>query len=135
MPNSQEKSMREMVQEIKDQLREFSSTRVEMLKAELREKVQHIKSAAPMLVAAIVFAIGAFLTLTFGLVALLAVLIQNPYSWAIGAAIVFVVYALAAALLGWLGYKEIQTEGLAPQRTIRVLKQDQAWLKNEARSA
>ena len=134
MPNSQEKSMREMVQEIKDQLRDFSSTRVEMLKAELREKVQHIKSAAPMLVAAIVFAIGAFLTLTFGLVALLAVLIQNPYSWAIGAGIVFVVYALAAALLGWLGYKEIQTEGLAPQRTIRVLKQDQAWLKSEARS-
>jgi uncharacterized membrane protein YqjE len=130
-----DRSLREMVQEIKIQAGDFISTRVEMLKAEIREKVQHIKSAAPMMVAAFVFAWGAFLAFTFGLVALIAAFIKNPYGWAIAAGAVFLVYALAAALLGWLGYKEVQTEGLAPERTLRVLRQDQAWLKNEARSA
>jgi hypothetical protein len=28
----------------------------------------------------------------------------------------------------------VSSEGLAPNRTIRVLKQDQAWFQSEARS-
>jgi len=135
MPEVIEKSVREMIQEVKDQLRDIATTRFEMLKAELREKIQHLKAAAPMIIVGVVLAAGAFFVFTFGLVALLAALITNPYSWAIGAAIVFVVYALAAILFVWLGVKEVQSEGLAPQRTLRVLKQDQAWIKNEARSA
>jgi uncharacterized membrane protein YqjE len=135
MINANERPLREMLQDVKDQLRDFANIRIEMLKAELREKIQHLKTAAPMLIAAIVFAVGAFLTFTFGLVAIIATLVRNPYSWAIAAGAVFVIYALLAILLGWLGFKEIQHEGLAPQRTLRVLKQDQLWLKNEARSA
>jgi uncharacterized membrane protein YqjE len=135
MPDVNEKSMREMIQEVKSQLRDIATTRLDMLKAEMREKLDHLKAAAPMIIAGVVFALGAFLAFTFGLVALLAALITSPYSWAIGAGIVFVVYALAALLFGWLGFKEITSEGLAPQRTLRVLKQDQAWIKNEARSA
>jgi uncharacterized membrane protein YqjE len=135
MINANDRPLREMLQDIKDQLRDFANIRIEMLKAELREKIQHLKTAAPMLIAAIVFAAGAFLTFTFGLVAVIATLLQNPYSWAIAAGAVFAIYALVAILLGWLGFKEIQHEGLAPQRTLRVLKQDQLWLKNEARSA
>lgn len=135
MNNANDRSLREMVQEIKTQAGEFVSTRFEMLRAEMREKAQHVKAAAPMMVAAFVFAWGAFLTFTFGLVALIAAFIKNPYAWPIAAGAVFLVYGIAAVLLGWLGYKEVQTEGLAPERTLRVLRQDQAWLKNEARSA
>jgi hypothetical protein len=61
--------------------------------------------------------------------------IQNDWRWAIGAGAVFVVYLIIGGIVGWLGYKEITTEGLAPQRTLRVLRQDQAWIQNEARSA
>jgi uncharacterized membrane protein YqjE len=87
------------------------------------------------MLAAALFAVGAFLTFTYALVALIAALVPNEYAWAIGAGAVFVLYAIIAGLLAWFGIKEIQTEGLAPQRTLRVLKQDQDWLKNEARTA
>jgi uncharacterized membrane protein YqjE len=133
--NNNDRPLKDIVQELKTEARDFVNTRVAMLKAEISEKIAHMKAAAPMMVAALVFAWGAFLTLTFGLVALIAAFMENPYRWAIAAGIIFLVYGIIAALLGWFGYKEIQTEGLAPQRTMRVLKQDQDWLKNEARTA
>jgi hypothetical protein len=32
-----------------------------------------------------------------------------------------------------MGYREVTARGLAPKRTINILKQDQVWLQNEAR--
>jgi uncharacterized membrane protein YqjE len=106
-----------------------------MLKAELSEKVARIKASVPMLAAAAVFGLGAFFALTVGLIAAIAAVIQNDWRWAIGAGAVFLLYLIIGGIVGWMGYKEITTEGLAPQRTLRVLRQDQAWIQNEARSA
>lgn len=132
----EEKSLREVVYEIKDELRDFAVTRLEMLKTELNEKFTRVKTAIPLMVAGAVFAIGAFFALTFGLVAVVAAAMPNsPWRWAIGAGAVFLVYAIVGGILGWMGYREVTTEGLAPQRTLRVLKQDQIWIQNEARSA
>lgn len=130
-----ERPLRDILQEIKAEAGEFVNTRIAMLKAEISEKVAHLKAAAPMLAAAALFAVGAFLTFTYALIALIAALVPNQYAWAIGAGAVFVLYAIIGGLLAWFGIKEIQTEGLAPQRTLRVLKQDQDWLKKEARTA
>jgi uncharacterized membrane protein YqjE len=130
-----DRSLKEVIFEIKEELRDFAITRLAMLREELKEKAAHFKAAIPMIIAAIVIGWAAFLALTFGLVALIATAIDNPYNWAIGAGIVFVVYAIIAAAVGWFGYHEITTEGLAPNRTLRVLKQDQVWIQNEARSA
>jgi hypothetical protein len=60
---------------------------------------------------------------------------DSPWRWAIGAGAIFLLYAIVGGVLGWMGYREVTTEGLAPQRTLRVLKQDQIWIQNEARSA
>lgn len=130
-----DRPLRDIVQELKTEASQFVNTRIAMLKAEISEKIAHLKAAAPMLAAAAVFAVGAFLAFTYALIALIAALIPNQYAWAIGAGAVFVLYAIVGGLLAWFGIKEIQTEGLAPQRTLRVLKQDQDWLKNEARTA
>jgi uncharacterized membrane protein YqjE len=127
--------MRDVVDEIKLETKDFVVTRIEMLKAELNEKVSRIKASIPMLVAAAIFGLGAFFALTFGLVAAVAAVIRNDWRWAIGAGAIFLLYVIIGGIVGWLGYKEITTEGLAPQRTLRVLKQDQAWIQNEARSA
>ena len=127
--------MREVIDEIKVELKDFVATRIEMLKAELNEKLARIKASIPLLVTAAVFALGAFFALTFGLIAGVASAIQNDWRWVIGAGAVFLLYLIIGGIVGWLGYKEITTEGLAPQRTLRVLKQDQAWIQNEARSA
>jgi uncharacterized membrane protein YqjE len=132
----EEKSMREVIYEIKDELRDFAVTRLEMFKTELREKFTRIKTAIPLMVAGAVFAIGAFFALTFGLIAVIAATMpDSPWRWSIGAGAIFLLYAIVGGILGWMGYREVTTEGLAPQRTLRVLKQDQIWIQNEARSA
>jgi uncharacterized membrane protein YqjE len=130
-----DRPLRDIIQELKTEASGFVNTRIAMLKAEINEKIAHLKAAAPMLAAAILFALGAFFAFTYALIAVIAVFVNNQYAWAIGAGAVFLLYAIIGGLLGWLGIKEVKTEGLAPQRTIRVLKQDQDWLKNEARTA
>jgi uncharacterized membrane protein YqjE len=128
--------MREVIYEIKDELRDFAVTRIEMFKTELNEKFARVKAAIPLMITGAVFAIGAFFALTFGLIAAVAAFMpDNPWRWAIGAGAIFLLYAIVGGILGWMGYKEVTTEGLAPQRTLRVLKQDQIWIQNEARSA
>jgi uncharacterized membrane protein YqjE len=132
----EEKSLREVIYEIKDELREFAVTRIDMLRTELSEKFARVKTALPLIATGAVFAIGAFFALTFGLIAVIAAAMpDNPFRWAIGAGAIFVLYLIVGGLLGWMGYREVTTEGLAPQRTLRVLKQDQIWIQNEARSA
>lgn len=124
-----------VLHEIKDELQQFFLTRVDMLRAEMNDKVTAWKAGVPMLVGAIVLGWSAFLVFSFGLVALLATLIDSRFSWAIGAALVFALYLVVAAVFAWMGIKELKAEGVAPKRTLRVLQQDQAWIKNEARSA
>jgi uncharacterized membrane protein YqjE len=132
----EEKSLREVIYDIKDELRDFAVTRVEMLKSELREKFDRIKTAIPLIAVGAVFAVGAFFALTFGIIAVIAsAMPDNQWRWAIGAGVVFGLYAIIGGIVGWMGYREVTTEGLAPQRTLRVLTQDQMWIQNEARSA
>lgn len=129
--------MREVLDDIKIEVKEFVATRIEMLKTELNEKLARIKASIPMMVSAAIFGLGAFFAFTLGLIAVIAALLpfEPAWNWAIGAGGVFVLYALIGSIAGWMGYKEISTEGLAPERTLRVLKQDQVWIQNEARSA
>jgi hypothetical protein len=134
-PLNSEKPLRDVIYEIKDELRDFATTRYQMFAAEMREKLARIKASIPMLLGAAVLGLGAFFTFTFALIAVVAAFIQNDWRWAIGAGAVFVLYAFVGSIMAWVGYREISTEGLAPQRTIRVLKQDQMWIQNEARSA
>lgn len=133
---TEERSLREVLHEIKDEVRNFVNTRYQMLAAEIREKLARIKTAVPLMAGGAVLALGAFFALTFGLIAAITALMpDNPWRWAIGAGAIFLLYAVVGGILGWMGYREVTTEGLAPQRTLRVLKQDQVWIQNEARSA
>ena len=129
------KSLQQVLYEMKDELRDFISTRVELLRAELIDKWESVKAALPMMVAGAVLLVAAFLALTFGLIALTATLIGGEFRWAIGAGIVFAVYGLIGGVLAWMGSKQLSAEGLKPDRTLRVLKQDQMWIKNEARAS
>ena len=130
-----EKSLAEVLREMKGEALEFVNTRYELLSAELKEKAAAWKKSIPMLVLALVFAMGTFATFTFTLVSLLATLIGGAYAWTFGALTVCVLYGCLAAALGTTGYKGLTAQSLAPERTIRVLKQDQQWIKEETRAA
>jgi uncharacterized RDD family membrane protein YckC len=129
------RSIGQVVSELKNDARDFVSTRLQMLMQEMNDKVKVWKVAIPMLVVAGLLAGIALFVLTFAIVAFLAAVFQpNPYAWCYGAVIVTAFYIIAAFGLFYLGKRELTQTGIAPTRTMRVLKQDQIWIQNEARS-
>jgi uncharacterized membrane protein YqjE len=130
-----ERSVVEVIHDIRDEAKEFVATRLEMLRNEMRENVASMKASLPLLIGAAVFAAGLFGALTFTLVAVVANLVGGDWRWVIGGAAVIVLYAIIGGILGWLGMAELKKHSIVPERTLRVLKQDQQFLKNEVRAA
>ena len=129
------RSIGQVVAELKLEARDFIATRLEMLKQEMDEKIKLWKVAVPMMAVAAVIGVIALLALTFAFVAFFAgVFNPSPYAWCYGALIVTAIYFVVAAGLFYLGRRELTQAGVAPVRTLRVLKQDQIWIQNEART-
>lgn len=130
-----DKSLAALLAETKQELKEFISTRIGLLKAELDEKLRTWKYVVPLLLVAAALMLAAWITLTFSLVALLhGLFMPSPYAWLWGSLIVGGVYLVTGTVVGWFVYSELKAVGIAPTRTLNVLKQDQIWLQNEART-
>lgn len=131
-----EKSIATILAETKDELKQFVTTRVNILKAEMDEKISRIKSVIPLAVVAILFLVSGWMVFTFALIALLhSLFLPSVYAWLWASLIVTAVYLLVGAIAGWLAYSEIKATSLTPTRTLKVLQQDQVWIQNEARTA
>jgi hypothetical protein len=59
----------------------------------------------------------------------------SVYAWGWAALIVSGTYLVLGIAVGWFAYAGIKATGLTPNRTLAVLKQDQTWVQNEARTA
>ena len=133
--NENNRSIGQVASELKNDARDFVSTRLQMLTQEMNDKLKVWKVAIPMLLVAGLLAVITLLALTFAIVAFLAgVFAPSPYAWCYGALIVTAFYIVAAFGLFYLGKRALSQTGIAPSRTLRVLKQDQIWIQNEARS-
>lgn len=131
-----EKSIATILAETKDELKQFVTTRVNILKAEMDEKISRIKAVIPLAVVAALFLGSAWMVFTFALIALLqALFLPSAYAWLWASLIVAGVYLVVGGLCGWLAYSEIKATSLTPTRTLKVLQQDQVWIQNEARTA
>lgn len=131
-----EKSLATILAETKDEIKQFVTTRVNILKAEMDEKVRTMKSVIPIALVAAALLLAAWITLTFALIALLhGLFLPSVYAWMWAALIVGGAYLVLGVTAGWFAYSEIKSTGLAPNRTLNVLKQDQIWIQNEARTA
>ena len=129
------RSLASVISELKDEAREFLDTRVSMLIAELKEKAAAWKTAMPMMVVGAVMLVMAFMLVTGAIVAAIAVAFgDNPFAPAIALIIVAVAYGLFGGIAVLFGWRNVSETGLAPKRTMRVLKEDQLWLRNEART-
>jgi uncharacterized membrane protein YqjE len=130
-PNA--RSIAEVLAEIKDELKAFFETRLQLFTSEMREKIANSKSGAVYAVIALMLGWTGFLMLTLALVALVTVAFWgSPYAWFFGFLIVGFLWTSFAAMLGFAAIR--QFKDLAPKETIKVLKQDKVWLKNEVRS-
>jgi uncharacterized membrane protein YqjE len=133
--NHHDKSLGAVLAETKEELKEFFATRLQIFRAEIKEKLQTLKYAIPLLLAAVALVFVGWVVLTFALVALIRVwFLPSPFAWLWASLIVSVLYLITAGIVGWLGYSEIRSVGVAPKRTMEVLKQDQVWIQNEART-
>ena len=130
-----ERSLAEIVAEIKDELKEFIQTRVALLQSEFKDNMSSLKRALPLAGMALVLLGTAYLLLTLALVALVAVAFWgNPYAWFFALLIVGGVWLLFGAMLAFFAYNQFRSHGLMPKKTVEVLKADKMWLENQARS-
>ncbi len=130
-----EKSFATLLAETKEELKDFVVTRVSILKAELEEKISTWKAVVPALLGALILLWTGWLALTFAFAAWLhALFMPSQFAWLWAALIVAGVYLLLGVVLGWFAYSELTEAGITPTRTLKVLKQDQVWLQNEART-
>jgi uncharacterized membrane protein YqjE len=129
------RSISAVINDLKSEGKAFVNTRLEMFKAEMNEKVTAFKAAMPMLIVGVVFAFTAWLVLTAALVCIIAVAFgPGKMSWFYATAIVGVAYLLIGGLAAWFGASELKRANLTPERTLRVLKQDQVFLQQESSS-
>jgi hypothetical protein len=135
MLNENGRTLAGVIAELKDELKEFLQTRLSMLRSELRDKAAVFKLALPLLAVALLLLGTAWLVLTAALISIIAgAFSPSPFAYFFAFIIVGVAYALAGAICGTFGYRELKENRLVPERTLRVLKQDQLWLQTEARS-
>jgi uncharacterized membrane protein YqjE len=131
-----EKSIATILTETKQEISQFVTTRISILKAEIDEKVARLKSVLPLVAIAAAMLLAGFMTLTFAMIALLhGLFLPSPYAWLWASLIVTVVYLSLGVAAGWFAYAEIKATSLTPTRTLKVLQQDQVWIQNEARTA
>jgi len=128
-----ERSLAEVIGEIKEELKEFVQTRVSMFAAEMREKLNNSKNGAIYAGIASVLGFVGLLMLSVALAALVAVAFWgSPYAWFFGFLIIGLLWTILAAMLAIAAVRQFRD--LAPKRTIQVLKEDKIWLQHEART-
>jgi uncharacterized membrane protein YqjE len=124
-----------IVSELREQLKQFINTRVDVLKSELNETVGAIRVAIPLGIAALVFVLTAFLLFSAAVVTLVAsAFTGNPYAWFFGLIIVAVLWVILAGIGAFFAYNAFRSKSVFPKRTLEVLKADKTWIQSEART-
>ena len=118
--------------DMKDELKDFVSTRLALFKAEVNEKLKTLKIAVPLAATGLALLLTAYLLLTLALVALVfAFLPDNAYRWCLAFVILGVLWAILGGVAAWFAKRELELRGLIPKKTIRVLKDDKIWIQSE----
>jgi hypothetical protein len=129
------RSVAEVMHEFREDLKDFATTRIQMLRNEINEKIGAWKVGLPAMIIGLVLLGTAYLLFTAGLVVAIALAFSGqPWGFAVSFGIVMIVYGLAGGLLFFYGWNTVKAGGFAPEKTMRILKQDQVWLKTEART-
>ena len=96
-----------------------------LLKAELHEKFGRIGQGAVSLGAGVLLAFSGWMVLLAAAVLGLATVLP---AWAAALIVAFVTLAISAVLLV-IGKNRFDAQALVPQRTMRSLREDEAWLR------
>jgi uncharacterized membrane protein YqjE len=132
---SSERTVADVLADMKEELKEFVATRLTLLKTELREKAQTLKIAVPLAGVAILLLGTAYLLLTAAAVSLVAVFIPaGAYRWCLAFLAIGIAWGLLGALTAYFAKREFEMKEMLPRKTIAVLKQDRMWVQSEVKS-
>ena len=135
MTDNHERSLGAIVAEIREELKSFVNTRVQMLKSEFHETLSAVRIGLPLGLLALALLGTGFLLFTAAVVALVAsAFAGNPYAWFFALVIVAFLWTVMGTVAAFLAYNEFRSKGMFPKRTVEVLKADRIWLQSEARS-
>jgi len=133
--SSNGRSLAAIISEMRDELKQFVQTRIELLRREIQVNLGVIRAAAPLIAIAALFLTCAFLLLTIALVALITTAFAgSAYAWFFAFLIVGVVWLIVGAGAAYMAVRQFRKRGLMPRRTMEVLKADNIWLQQEAKS-
>jgi uncharacterized membrane protein YqjE len=132
MTNGYTKSLPEIINDLKAELKDFVATRLAMLRSEMSEKLSAFKAAVPSLLLGLTLLLTAWLLFTGLLVTAIAFAFATAWGWVWAFLIVAGAYALLGGMLAVGGVSKLKRTKLMPERTLRVLKQDEVWLRTEA---
>jgi hypothetical protein len=131
-----DKAFATSIADIKEDVKLFFQTRVQLLRAETKDKLRSWKRHLILLALAVVLLITCWMAMVFAMVALLHTWIAGgSYAWFWGGLIVGSVFLVSGLACGKTGYQGIKASGMRPARTLRVLRQDQEWIQKQARPA
>jgi uncharacterized membrane protein YqjE len=126
------RSVAEVVTEVRDEVKDFVQTRVQLLVTEVRHKVENSGKAAAYASIAIVLLGTGFLLFTLALVGLVAVAFWgSPYAWFFSFLIVGIAWLAGGAMMAFAARKSFR--GITPSRTLEVLRRDRIWLQSEVK--
>jgi len=129
------RSLASVVAELKDEMKEFVETRVQLARSEMRESMTAVRRGVPLAVGALVLAGTGYLLLTLAIVGLVAVAFWgSPYAWFLSFLIVGVLWLLFGGVVAYLAYNEFRSHGTFLKKTKSVLQQDKLWIQSEVRS-
>ncbi len=103
---------REVLNDCKEDLKDFVSTRLQMLRGEMKDKLASLKLALPALLIGAILLLAAFFLFTWGLVSLIAMaMIGQPYAYTVAFFVVFALYALAGGATVAYGVRTLTAQG------------------------
>jgi uncharacterized membrane protein YqjE len=130
------RSLAAILGDMKSELQEFAQTRITLLKREIQEKTEALKSALPLAVVGALLLSTAFLLLSVALAALVTTAFaDNPYRWFFGCLAIAILWSIGGAGALYAVKRRLSQQSMVPQKTIAVLSGDKAWIQNEARKA
>jgi hypothetical protein len=127
------KTIPAVLQDFKNEISTFLSTRFQLLQEEMSVKATAIKASLPMIIVGVLFLVTAWFLFTAGIVVVIAnAFPNNPWAYAISFGIVAVLYGLIGGICALMGKSMLTKQSLKPEKTIRVLQEDKLWLQTEA---
>lgn len=123
----QDKSLVELFRDLASETKTLVQQEIRLAKTEATQKATKIAKSLVLVVIGAVLGLSAFLAMIAFLILLIGVFVKL---W-LAALIVTVVLGALAAALALAGLKKMKNVG-APTQTIRSLKDDAQWAKNQA---